>query len=132
MIHSSDFLWITSEIAFATTRSACTDGCSSSNLPRTPIAHRQHSLPTAKHGTHRDSPEEAVLVRPRRVRAHPRVARALVQLEHARVHRAGDVERRSPVQIQLRTRIYVREEGVRVEEAYRTYSEYLPLHLCSV
>ena len=32
VVHFSVVRWMTSEIAFATTRSACTDGCSSSNL----------------------------------------------------------------------------------------------------
>ena len=46
-------------------------------------------------------------------------ARALVQLVHARVRGAGDVEWGGPVEVELRVLVYVREEGVRVEEACR-------------
>ena len=35
VVHFSVLRWMTSEIVFATTRSACTDGCSSSNLRNT-------------------------------------------------------------------------------------------------
>ena len=48
-----------------------------------------HTL--ARLSEERDSPEEAVLVRPRRVCARPRVGRALVQLEDAGVHGSSDV-----------------------------------------
>ena len=70
-------------------------------------------------------PEEAVLVSHVRGRAHRVAARALVQLVHARVRGAGDVERGGPVQVELRVLVYVREEGVRVEEACKqgAYSE---------
>ena len=61
-------------------------------------------------------PKETILVSPDRVRAHPRVARALVQLEDAGVHGPSYVERRGAVEVHLRAREHVREEGVRVEE----------------
>ena len=44
-----------------------------------------------------DSPEEAVLVRPRCVCAHSRVGRALVQLEDAGVHGSCDVQGRGAI-----------------------------------
>ena len=97
VIHFSDLLWMTSEIAFATTRSAWTDGCSSSNL-------RQHAPAQPSRRPHlKHAPQGAIPdVRTRRLRTRARVPCALVELKHARVHRARGVERRGPVREQLR------------------------------
>ena len=109
-IHFSLLLRIASEIAFATTRSACTEGCSSSNLDR-PIS-------TARHELGYDAPEEAILVTSNRIRADPRIGPALVELEDAGVDSAGDVQRSRAVQIELRTVNHVHEQAVRVKESY--------------
>ena len=115
MVYTSDFLWIVSEMNFATTLSAWTEGWSSSNLVRPsaspPITSRRRSRDMS------NAPQEAVLVCADCVGAHPRVTRALVELVYARVYGPGHVQGRGAVQEVPRPVEHVGEEGVRVEQA---------------
>ena len=77
-----------------------------------------------------DSPEEAVLVRPRCVCAHSRVGRALIQLEDAGVHGSCDVQGRGAVQVELWASEHVCEKRVRVKKTYRIdYASALSMNL---
>ena len=60
-----------------------------------------------------DSPEIAVRVC--RISAHTLVVLAFVLLEDTGVRGAGNVERSSAVEVQLRADVHVREERVRVK-----------------
>ena len=78
--------------------------------PRTP----PHQPPSAKPRlASRDSPEIAVRVYC--ISAHTLVVLAFILLEDAGVRGSGDVERPSAVEVQLRARVHVREERVRVK-----------------
>ena len=111
MVYTSDFLWIVSEMNFATTLSAWTEGWSSSNL-----SPRLISIPHLLDRQDAHSPQEAVRVCADSGRAHAGVTRALVQLVHARVHRARDIERRGTIQEPLWLIVHVGEERIRVEQ----------------
>ena len=111
-MYFSYFLLISSALNFAKTLSACTEGWSSSNLRP-----RLISIPHPLDRQDAHSPQEAVRVCADGGRAHAGVTRALVQLVHARVCGAGNVQRRGAVQEILRLVVHVGEERVRVEEA---------------
>ena len=63
----------------------------------------------------RHAPEVAVRIRSRNVCAHSGVARAFIQLEHARMRRGGHIQGCGAIQETLRLVVHLREERVRIE-----------------